>query len=58
MRCRGPNCATYRVWPSSSRPSAAHNAFVVQFSDERRAIGFERYLKAGSGCAFTQRHFR
>jgi len=31
---------------------------VVEFSDERRAIAFEKYLKSGSGCAFAQRHLR
>ena len=31
---------------------------VVEFSDEGRAVAFEKYLKSGSGCAFAQRHFR
>ena len=31
---------------------------LVQFSDERRALDFERYLKSGSGCAFAKRHLR
>ena len=31
---------------------------MVEFADERRAVAFERYLKSGSGCAFTNRHFR
>lgn len=31
---------------------------VVTFSDERRALAFERYLKSGSGVAFAQRHLR
>jgi putative endonuclease len=31
---------------------------VIEFSDERRAIAFERYLKSGSGVAFAQRHLR
>ena len=31
---------------------------VVEFSDERRAIAFKKYLKSGSGCAFAQRHLR
>lgn len=31
---------------------------LVQFSDRRRAIAFERYLKSGSGCAFAKRHLR
>jgi predicted GIY-YIG superfamily endonuclease len=29
----------------------------IEFSDERTAIAFERYLKSGSGRAFAQRHF-
>jgi hypothetical protein len=31
---------------------------LVQFSDERRAVAFERYLKSGSGNAFAKRHLR
>jgi len=31
---------------------------VIEFTDERRAIAFERYLKSGSGVAFAQRHLR
>jgi len=31
---------------------------VVEFSDERRAIAFEQYLKSGSGGAFAKRHLR
>ena len=31
---------------------------VIEFSDERRAVAFERYLKSGSGVAFAQRHLR
>ena len=31
---------------------------LVEFSDERRAVAFERYLKSGAGCAFAQRHLR
>src|SRR5262249_20835708 len=31
---------------------------VVEFADEPRALAFERYLKSGSGCAFSQRHLR
>jgi putative endonuclease len=31
---------------------------VVQFSDEPRAVAFEKYLKSGSGVAFAQRHLR
>jgi predicted GIY-YIG superfamily endonuclease len=31
---------------------------IVEFSDERRALAFEKYLKSGSGSAFATRHFR
>ena len=31
---------------------------IVELVDERRVVAFEKYLKSGSGCAFTQRHFR
>jgi putative endonuclease len=31
---------------------------VVEFTDEERAVAFERYLKSGSGVAFAQRHLR
>jgi putative endonuclease len=31
---------------------------TIEFTDERRAAAFERYLKSGSGVAFAQRHLR
>lgn len=31
---------------------------VIEFSDERRAVAFERYLESGSGVAFARRHLR
>ena len=31
---------------------------VIAFSDEPRALAFERYLKSGSGAAFTERYLR
>jgi predicted GIY-YIG superfamily endonuclease len=31
---------------------------LIEFSDEGRAVAFERYLKSGSGVAFAQRHLR
>ncbi len=31
---------------------------IVEFSDERRAILFEKYLKSGSGYEFAKRHLR
>jgi len=30
---------------------------IIKFSDERRAIAFERYLKSGSGHAFARKDF-
>lgn len=30
--------------------------FYVAFSDKYRAFNFEKYLKSGSGRAFTKRH--
>ena len=30
----------------------------VEFADEERAVEFEKYLKSGSGRAFSMRHFR
>jgi putative endonuclease len=48
-----------------NRGGCSHTAFhrpwhlhvVIEFSDEGRAIRFERYLKSGSGRAFAKRHF-
>jgi predicted GIY-YIG superfamily endonuclease len=40
---------------ASHRPWQLH--VVIEFSDEQRAIRFERYLKSGSGRAFAKRHF-
>jgi putative endonuclease len=31
---------------------------ILEFSDERRAVVFEKYLKSGSGSAFAKRHLR
>ena len=31
---------------------------IIGFRDEARALTFERYLKSGSGVAFSQRHLR
>ena len=31
---------------------------IVKFSDERRAVAFEKYLKSGSGVEFAKRHLR
>ena len=45
---RCPHTARHRPW---------HLHVVLEFSDESRAIRFERYLKSGSGRAFAKRHF-
>ena len=37
------------------RPWQIH--VTIEFTDEQRAIRFERYLKSGSGRAFAKRHF-
>jgi len=39
----------------SGRPWQLH--VITEFPDEHRAIRFERYLKSGSGRAFSKRHF-
>ena len=44
-----PHTASGRPW---------HLDVVVEFTDEPRAVAFERYLKSGSGVAFAQRHLR
>jgi predicted GIY-YIG superfamily endonuclease len=31
---------------------------LIEFSDEDRAVRFEKYLKSGSGVAFATRHLR
>jgi predicted GIY-YIG superfamily endonuclease len=43
-----PHTASRRPW---------HLHVVLEFSDEKPAIRFERYLKSGSGRAFARRHF-
>jgi hypothetical protein len=39
------------------RSGATRLHLAIEFSDERRALRFERYLKSGSGRAFSKRHF-
>jgi predicted GIY-YIG superfamily endonuclease len=46
---RCSHTARYRPWRID---------MLIQFTDERRALAFEQYLKSGSGCAFAKRHFR
>jgi putative endonuclease len=31
---------------------------VIEFAEEKRAVAFEKYLKSGSGVAFSKRHLR
>jgi predicted GIY-YIG superfamily endonuclease len=45
---RCPHTARYRPWQLH---------VIVELSDERRALDFERYRKSGSGRAFARRHF-
>jgi predicted GIY-YIG superfamily endonuclease len=44
-----PHTATGMPW---------HVDVNVEFADERRAVAFEKYLKSGSGVAFSKRHLR
>ena len=46
---RCPHTASGKPW--------VVDAFI-KFSDERRALAFEKYLKSGSGGAFAKRHLR
>ena len=46
---RSPHTADGRPWQTD---------VVIEFSDEQRALTFERYLKSGSGVAFAKRHLR
>lgn len=43
--------------PHTTRRRPWHLHVVIEFSDEQRAVRFERYLKSGSGRAFAKRHF-
>ena len=46
---RVPHTSRWRPWTLD---------VSITFSDEARAIGLERYLKSGSGVAFSMRHLR
>jgi putative endonuclease len=46
---RCPHTAKWRPWQAD---------VVIEFTDEQRALAFERYLKSGSGVAFARRHLR
>jgi predicted GIY-YIG superfamily endonuclease len=45
---RCTHTARHRPW---------HVVVAIAFTDENRAVRFERYLKSGSGRAFAKRHF-
>jgi len=45
---KSTHTARYRPW---------HLVCYLGFAEERKAIGFERYLKSGSGKTFLRRHF-
>ena len=55
-RLREHNEGTSTHTTASGRPWRVD--VIVEFSDEIRAMRFERYLKSGSGCAFARRHLR
>lgn len=44
---KSPHTSKYRPWELVAS---------VSFSDEKRAVEFEKYLKEGSGHAFANRH--
>jgi putative endonuclease len=46
---RSRHTAKYKPWRLVS---------YVAFSDERKAVEFERYLKSASGRAFAKKHLR
>jgi putative endonuclease len=46
---RSVHTAKYKPWKLE---------MYIAFSDKKRAIAFEKYLKSGSGRAFSAKHFR
>jgi putative endonuclease len=46
---RSPHTSKYRPWRLIT---------YVAFSDESKAVAFERYLKSGSGQAFAKKRLR
>jgi predicted GIY-YIG superfamily endonuclease len=42
-----PHTAKYRPWRIKT---------YLAFSDEKKALAFEKYLKSGSGRAFAKKH--
>jgi len=51
LKTEGAGCST-----ANGRPWKID--VVIEFSDETRALKFEKYLKSGSGAAFAARHLR
>jgi len=43
-----PHTSKFRPWKLD---------VIIGFSDKQKAIAFERYMKSGSGFAFSQKHF-
>jgi putative endonuclease len=43
-----PHTSKFRPWRLRT---------YIAFTDEQRAIAFEKYLKSGSGRAFAKKHF-
>jgi predicted GIY-YIG superfamily endonuclease len=46
---QSPHTAKYRPWEV---------LVAIKFTDDQKAVKFERYLKSGSGQAFLNRHFK
>jgi predicted GIY-YIG superfamily endonuclease len=46
---RSPHTSKFKPWRLIA---------YVAFADEAKAVAFERYLKTGSGRAFSNRHLR
>lgn len=44
--------------PSTARHKPREVLVTVEFKSQASAVGFEQYLKTGSGRAFARRHFR
>lgn len=46
--CHSPHTSKFHPWKLD---------VVIGFSEKSKAIAFERYLKSGSGFAFSKTHF-
>ena len=47
---------TYKTVSTTKIYKEAKLVWYCSFLDKKQALAFERYLKAGSGYAFTKRH--